>query len=130
MARASFLPEDGSDHIFPGGSMLRSHSGLLGPRSERLHDLVDGHRVPGHDLIGRVRIRWCGHDRAPRILPPVRCAKTKSADVMHGPEIGIKYRVRLTGLNLRGVLDRGPTSPFRSIVRVWRFAKYRWPMRQ
>ena len=31
---------------------------------------------------------------------------------MHGPEIGIKYRVRLTGLNLRGVLDRGPTSPF------------------
>src|SRR6476646_2828394 len=57
-------------------------------------------------------------------------AKTKSADVMHGPEIGIKNRVRLTGLNLRGVLDRGPTSPFRSIVRVWRFAKYRWPMRQ
>src|SRR5262249_16678676 len=46
---------------------------------------------------------------------PVSClrsvAVTKSADVMHGPEVGTKYRVKLTGLNLRGVLDRGPTSP-------------------
>jgi hypothetical protein len=30
---------------------------------------------------------------------------------MHGPEIGTKFQVKLTGLNLRGVLDRGPTSP-------------------
>ena len=61
-----FFPSgDGFDHIFQAGSMLPTHQTFLRGRPGPLHDLADGHCVPGHDLVRRLRIRWCGHDWAP-----------------------------------------------------------------